>query len=391
MLGSIKRSGRRNFLRELAAFSGVPVAAAPAMAQGLGDGKFDYIPGYARAQSYKSLKQSSYDRSGGNADRFQIKAGQSQEVFNAGGPGIITHIWFTIAAQSGNHLKEVVIRMYWEGNSKPSVEVPAGDFFGLNLGQYFVYQSAFLNCSSVKALNSYFAMPFRSRARITATNEGKQDIGAFYSNIDYQLVPALPVDSLYFHAQYRQAAPAAATTNDWTSNGDANRLLNPDGKNNYVYGEARGRGHLMGVTLGVLQNQDFWMGEGDDMIFIDDESKPVIIGTGSEDYFCGAWDFGGRDAAIPFAHLYNGAQFITTPERTGGRYCMYRWHADNPVTFTRYMKHTMEHGHANHRADNFFSVCYWYQTEPFTDFPELPSVEARIPRLRAVAGPGGAS
>lgn len=393
MLKTSRQGGRRGFLRRMATFSGASMAAMPAVlgAQAQNERAFEFLPLYARAQNYKSLKQSSFDRSGGNADRFQIKAGQTQEVFNAGGAGVITHIWFTIAAQSGNHLKEIVIRMYWEGNAKPSVEVPVGDFFGLNLGQYFVYQSAFLNCSSVKALNSYFAMPFRKSARITASNEGKQDVGAFYSNIDYQLVPALPADIVYFHAQYRQAAPAAATTNDWTNNGDANRLLNPEGKNNYVYAETRGRGHLMGVTLGVLQNQEFWMGEGDDMIFVDDETKPVIIGTGSEDYFCGAWDFGGRDTAIPFAHLYNGAQFITTPERTGGRYCLYRWHADNPVTFSRYMKHTMEHGHANHRADNFYSVCYWYQTDPFTDFPELPSAEARVPRLRAVAGPGGAS
>jgi hypothetical protein len=289
-----------------------------------------------------------------------------------------------------NHLKEVVIRMYWDGASKPSVEVPVGDFFGLNLGQYFNYQSEYLNCSSVKALNSYFAMPFRKSARVTATNEGPLEVGAFYSNIDYQIVPALPDDVLYFHAQYRQAAPAEPTTNDWKTNRDANRLLNTDGKRNYVYAETRGRGHLMGVTLGVLQNQEFWMGEGDDMIFIDDESKPAIIGTGSEDYFCGAWDFGGRDGAIPFAHLQNGAQFIQSAERTGGRYCLYRWHGDNPVTFTRYMKHTMEHGHANHRADNFYSVCYWYQNQPYTEFPALPPAADRIPVLKAVAGPGGA-
>ena len=384
---------RRGFLRRLAGVAGFSAAAAspaPAQAQQGGGGQNRIVPAYARALNHKSLKQSSYDRSGGNADSWPIKPGDTREVFNSPGPGVITHIWFTIAAQSGNHLKEVVIRMYWDGNSKPSVEVPAGDFFGLNLGQYFVYQSAFLNCSSVKALNSYFAMPFKKAARITATNEGKQNVGAFYSNIDYQLVPSLPDDACYFHAQYRQSAPCEAATNDWNSNGDANRLKNPDGKANYVYVETRGRGHLMGVTLGVLQNQEFWMGEGDDMIFVDDESKPVIVGTGSEDYFNGAWDFGGRDAAIPFAHLYNGAQFITTPERTGGRYCLYRWHADNPVTFTRYLKHTMEHGHANHRADNFYSVAYWYQSEPYTDFPPLPPAEKRIPVMKAVPGPGGA-
>ena len=115
------------------------------------------------------------------------------------------------------------------------------------------------------------------------------------------------------------------------------------------------------------------------MIFIDDETKPAINGTGSEDYFNGAWDFGGRDGSIAFAHLYNGAPFIASPEAAGGRYCLYRWHADNPVTFKSYLKHTMEHGHANDRADCFYSVAYWYQSEPYTQFPALAPVADRFP------------
>lgn len=386
--------GRRGFLKRFMAYSGlsagVSAAGLPAVQAQSRPGGVEVLPGYARAQNYKSLKQSSYDTTGGNSDRWPIRAGATQELFNSAGPGVITHIWFTIAAQGMNHLKEIVLRVYWDGNSKPSVEVPVGDFFGLNLGQYVIYQSEFLACSPGRSLNCYFAMPFRRSARMTATNEGKQDVGSFYSNIDYQIVPALPDDSLYFHAQYRQAAPCVATTNEWNNNGDANKLLNPDGKNNYVYAETRGRGHLMGVTLGVLQNQEHWMGEGDDMIFVDDETKPAIIGTGSEDYFLGSWNFGGREGAIPFAHNRYGAQLISLPERTGGRYCCYRWHTDNPVTFTRYLKHTMEHGHANHRADNFYSACYWYQTEPYTDFPVLPKADTRVPNVMAVAGPGGA-
>ena len=133
-----------------------------------------HLPEYAVAQDYVSLKQSSYDRTGGNADSWPVPAGGTKEVFNATGPGVITHIWFTIAADSSHHLKEIVLRIYWDGNEKPSVETPVGDFFGLNLGQYILYQSAFLNCSSVQALNCYFAMPFRKSARITVTNEGKQ-------------------------------------------------------------------------------------------------------------------------------------------------------------------------------------------------------------------------
>src|SRR6202030_267988 len=182
-------SPRRGFLWRLFSLGGLSAAAASAQqGQGSGQGEYRFLPRYARRQDYKSLKQSSYDRTGGNSDRWPIPAGDTKEVFNSAGPGVITHIWFTIAAPSRNHLKEIVMRIYWDGNAKPSVEVPVGDFFGLNLGQYFVYQSAFLNCSSIKALNSYFAMPFRKSARMTATNEGEKPVRSFYSNIDYQLV-----------------------------------------------------------------------------------------------------------------------------------------------------------------------------------------------------------
>jgi len=382
---------RRGFLQKLIGGAGLSVAAAAASAPGAlaatkkpalkgAAGAIGTLPAYARQLNYKSLKQSSFDRTGGNRDSWPIAPGATQELFNSAGPGIITHIWFTISAESPNHLKEIVIRIYWDGNDKPSVEVPVGDLFGLNLGNYFNYQSAYMNCSSVKALNCYFAMPFRKSARITATNESEKKVGAFYSNIDYQLAPSLPDDIVYFHAQYRQATPNTAIKFP-----AGTPKVNLDGKNNYVYGETHGRGHLMGITLGVLQKSDHWMGEGDDMIFIDDETKPVINGTGSEDYINGAWDFGGSRGATPFAHQYNGAPFIADAEKTGGRYCLYRWHGDNPVTFTRYMKHTMEHGHANDRADNFFSVCYWYQSEPYTNFPALPPAAERIPKLKEPA------
>jgi Protein of unknown function (DUF2961) len=368
---------RRGFLRRLFSSAGL-AAAAPAAASaqsGSTSADFSFLPRYARAQNYHSLKQGSFDRTGGNRDYWPIAPGQTIEVFKADQPGVITHIWFTIAAQGRDHLKELVLRAYWDGNSKPSVEVPAGDFFGLNLAAYVIYESAYLACSPGKSLNAYFAMPYAKSARLTVENQGKGNVGAFYSNIDYQNVSALPPDMLYFHAQYRQAAPCVATT------GDAAKL-NPDGKLNYVYAETRGRGHLMGVTLGVQQNAENWWGEGDEMIFIDDETKPAIIGTGSEDYFLGSWDFGGRDGAQPFGHRMYGAPLIAAAERTGGRYCCYRWHGDNPVTFTRYMKHTMEHGHANDRSDNFYSCCYWYQSQPYTDFPALPPVDQRVPKVR---------
>ncbi len=385
----MEQTPRRGFLRNVAAFGGGAAAAgqaANAQSSGAPD-RLDFLPAYAVRQNYRSLKQSSYDKTGGNRDYWPIAPGQVVEVFNATGSGVITHIWFTIAAVGMHHLKEIVLRAYWDGESKPSVETPIGDFFGLNLAEYTHYESEYLACSPGKSLNCYFAMPYRKSARMSVTNEGKDNVNAFYSNIDYISVNSLPGAALYFHAQYRQSAPPKPTSMDWKTNGDANKLLNPDGKLNYVYCETRGRGHLMGVTLGVLQNQEFWMGEGDDMIFIDDESKPAIIGTGSEDYFLGSWNFGGRDGAKPFAYMQYGAQAITQPERVGGRYLCYRFHGDNPVTFEKYLKHTMEHGHANHRADNFYSCAYWYQDKPYTDFPALPPVEDRYPRVHSTGGP----
>ena len=169
------------------------------------------LPEYALAQNYRSLKQSSYDRTGGNGDRWPIEPGETHEVFAANGPASSPTSGSRLPRRAAHHLKEMVLRMYWDGNAKPSVETPVGDFFGLNLGQYFVYQSAFLNCSSVKALNCYFAMPFRQSARMTVTNEGAQRRGRVL--FQHRLPVAsrrCPSDALYFHAQYRQAAPNTA-------------------------------------------------------------------------------------------------------------------------------------------------------------------------------------
>jgi hypothetical protein len=369
-----KTNDRRGFLHGMLAAGGLAAAVPTAADAQAGSGAINYgfLPFYARAQNYKSLKQSSYDRTGGNSDRWPIAPGATLEIFKATGPGVITHIWFTIAA-GNDHLKELVLRGYWDEQPGPSVEAPIGDFFGLNLGAYQVYQSEYLACSPGRSLNCYFAMPYKRSARFTVTNEGAAAVGSFYSNIDYLTVPQLPEDSVYFHAQYRQSAPCVPVTG-------LNPKVNPDGRMNYVYMETHGRGHLMGVTLGVLQNANGWWGEGDDMIFIDDDSKPTIIGTGSEDYFLGSWNFGGQFGAQQFAHSMYGAPIITTPERTGGRYCCYRWHGDNPVTFEKSLKHTMEHGHANDRGDNFYSCAYWYQTTPFTDFPALPPLAQRLPK-----------
>ena len=337
---------------------------------------------------YIQKRVSSYDKSGGNADAIHVAAGATATLLDVDGPGVITHVWFTIASPEELHLKKIVLRMYWDGETTPSVETPVGDFFGLGLGEYYLYQSTPLAVSSDKALNSFFEMPFRKKARITVTNEGKEAVDAFYFNIDYRAyAQPLAADTLYFHAQYRQASPAKGWTSDWRGNGDplVNDKKNLNGDGNYVWMEATGRGHFVGVTMSVLQNQNGWWGEGDDMFFVDGETTPSINGTGSEDYFLGAWDFGNH----PFAYATFGAP-VKGAELAGGRSSVYRFHLDSPIPYTKSLKATIEHGHANHRSDNMFSVAYWYQTEPHAAFPQLPSVEERLPRIHPVGGPGNA-
>ena len=337
---------------------------------------------------YVQKRVSSYDRTGGNADAVSVPAGATYTVLDEAGPGIITHVWFTIASPEQFHLKKIVLRMYWDGETTPSVEAPIGDFFGLGLGQYFLFQSTPLAVASDKALNSFFEMPFRKNARITITNQGAEAIDALYFNVDYKAYAhPLPPDTLYFHAQYRQAAPAKGWTSQWKSNGEPaiNDKKNLDGEGNYVWMDAKGSGHFVGVSMSVLQNQDGWWGEGDDMFFVDGEAKPSINGTGTEDYFLGAWDFG--DHAFSYASF--GAP-VKGEEFAGSRSSVYRFHLDSPIPFTKSMKATIEHGHANHRSDDLFSVAYWYQTEPHAAFPILPSVEERIPRIFPVGGPGNA-
>jgi hypothetical protein len=278
--------------------------------------------------------------------------------------------------------------MYWDGEATPSVEAPVGDFFGLGLGDYHLYHALPLSVGADNALNSFFPMPFQKHARITITNEGSHKVDAFYFNIDYRAYSKpLQQDLLYFHAQYRQAAPAQGWTNQWRSNGDplVDGKKNLNGEGNYVWMEATGRGHFAGVTMSVLQNQDGWWGEGDDMFFVDGESTPSINGTGSEDYFLGAWSFGGHTVSYD---LYGAP--VVGQEVAGGRTSVYRFHLDSPIPFTKSLRATIEHGHANHRSDNYFSVAYWYQSEPHAAFPALPVLEQRIPRIYPVGGPGNA-
>ena len=375
---------RRRLLGALA--SGLPAAAllamnspaAAAQPREQGGPQPEDLFALARLRSYKNERSSSWDRTGGNADAVAVDPGQTAALLDVSGAGVVTHMWFTINSPDPMHLKNLVLRAWWDGESAPSIEVPIGDFFGLGLGEYFVYQSALLTVAPVKALNAYFQMPFASSARIALENQGPQRVSSLYFAIDYVTLPSLPDGLGRFHAQYRQATPCKRVAGDGKNLG---------GQDNYVFLDASGRGHFVGVTHAVVQNEDGWFGEGDDMIFVDGAALPTINGTGTEDYYNGAWDFGGQ----AFANLRQGAPYVVNPERTGGRYCLYRWHIESPIAFERSIKVTIEHGTANDRSDTFFSTAYWYQTDPHDAFPALPAVAQRVPKVIAAGGEKGAS
>jgi len=345
-------------------------------------------PDITRQQTYVPHLASSTDPKGANQDFRTIAPGATLTVLDVDGPGEIAHIWFTMADNEPYALKRVVLRMYWDDETAPSVLTPIGDFFGLGLGIYHSWQSELLSVGNNNALNCFFPMPFQRHARITVTNEGSQPVNAFYYNIDYRTYShPLPPDTLYFHAEYRQAQPNHGWTDEWAANQTplVNDKPNLNGGDNYVFVTATGHGQYVGVTLSVLQNQDFWWGEGDPMFFIDGSKTPVMIGTGSEDYFLGAWDFGGQ----PFSYAFYGAPVVGR-ELAGSRSSVYRFHLAQPIPFKSSFKGTLEHGTANDRSDNFYSVAYWYQALPHAKLPALPPVQDRIPRVEPTGGPGNA-
>jgi hypothetical protein len=305
-------------------------------------------------QNYTSKRISSYDRTGGNSDRLTIDPGKIAVLAEIKGPAAIHHIWVTISAEPF-YGRKIILKMYWDGEKFPSVEAPIGDFFGVGHGLNRNFSSLPINCSSRgRARNCYWYMPFQKSARITVTNEGTRQVGAFYYYIDYRVLRELPSDTPYFHAQYLQEMPCKPG-------------------HNYLILDSAGRGHYVGCNLSILQRAMGWWGEGDDMIYVDAEENPSLHGTGSEDYFSDAW--GMREDENPFY----GCPLQEPDFQVGAKATVYRFHIPDPIPFKKSIRVTIEHGHANNRSDFFSSVAYWYQSEPHKLFPPLPSVEERLP------------
>ena len=343
-------------------------------------------PDITRMQGYQAHRASSSDPTGGNADWRTIQPNATLTLLDVDGPGTVTHLWFALSHAEEYHLKKLVLRAYWDNEESPSVETTVGDFFGEHFGDYRAWSSELLSVGPDRALNSFFPMPYRKHARITLTNEGEEEVGRAYFNVDYVTHShALPSDTLYFHAAFTQAQPAQGWTNDWRRDTDtiARATPNLDGKGNFNWLEAKGEGQYIGVVLSVLQNQNGWWGEGDDMFFIDGEKRPSIAGTGSEDYFLGAFDWGSTAYTTP----HFGA-FRLGEEHIGSRYTVYRFHTEEPITFQHSIVAGMEHGNANHRSDNYYATSYWYQKEPHAPLPALPPISERVPEVRVVGGPG---
>jgi hypothetical protein len=348
----------------------------PALALGQQNSPLD---GLANLSDAVSMRASSADRSGGNADWVEVKAKSAVTLADIHGAGSIRHIWFTINSPSPFHLRELALRMYWDGETEPSVEVPIGDFFGTGFEYEDVpgghrgqkYQSWWSLPITVqdRAMNCYFEMPFGSGARLTLTNDGTQDVPNLYFHIDYQEYRdgrSMPAKGR-FHAQWRREVTRAVPESE--SGGK-----NVDGKNNYVFMEAKGGGKYVGTILNVFGLSTGWWGEGDDMFFVDGETaRATINGTGMEDYFNNAWMF-----QKEFNYPFTGYSQQGNRDWTGS-HTMYRFHIEDPIYFQKSLRATIEHGHANARRDDYTSVAFWYQTEPHQKLVPLPPVNERMP------------
>jgi hypothetical protein len=327
----------------------------------------------ARLREGRSRRASSYDRSGGNRDHLVIAPGDTAELAAIEGAGCVTHIWTTIACRDPFHLRKLVLRMWWDGETEPSVEAPVGDFFGLGHAQHTYFVSLPLQMFD-RGFNCWFPMPFAQGARLTVQNESDEQ-AVYYYYVDYEQYDSLEADAARFHCQWRRENPALVQPPDALD--ERQQRLNTTGKDNYLVLEATGRGHYVGCHLDVDLPEPGWWGEGDDMFFIDGETwPPSLHGTGTEDYFCGAWNYNALQQ--PFCAPYFGYHFKTNADYTG-KHSQYRYHIEDPVRFQRSLRFSIEHGHANDRQGDWSSTAYWYQTEPHQRFPALLPAEQRLP------------
>ncbi len=334
----------------------------------------------------RSKRISSYDTTGGNRDHLSnIKQNEKRVLFDVKGAGAINHIWITISPGPETVLRDdIILRMYWDGNSFPSVEAPLGSFFGQGWNEAYPYYSQPINVGpgDSKALVCYFAMPFANGARIEIENQNEKAIDAFYYYVDYYEYDKLPADMGRFHAWFNNEVTETDNNereNEWSLFGP--QKPNKDGNKNYLIADIKGKGQFVGVNYYVNSPSLIWYGEGDDMFFIDGAQKPTLHGTGTEDYFNTAWC-----PKEVFMTPYYGYPKIHLPENTGkrfdigfsGRTHVYRYHIQDPVYFDKSLKFSIEHGHNNVLILEMRTVAYWYQSEA-SRIPSIKTKEQRKP------------
>jgi len=338
------------------------------------------------ARKGKSMRVSSYDKAGGNDDRLTLQPGESRTFAEIAGAGLITHIWVTMGnanypgGSEPYNMRKVFLSFYWDGEENPSVLAPIGDFFGMGHGETknFVAEPLQMSPQNGRALNCWFPMPFKNGAKLCVTNECAFPL-VFYFYVDYEEHADIPDEALRFHAQWRREITDGVDPAelggmfDWTHLG-----VNNTGEGNYVVLDAEGMGHYVGCNINIhnLSKNDTadWPGEGDDMIFIDGEPwPPRLHGTGTEDYVNTAW-CPQQEYSAPYHGIILGGE-----NNWKGKITYYRYHVRDPIMFNKSIKVTIEHGHANHRSDDWSTTAYWYQTEPHKPQPPLPEVKARLP------------
>jgi hypothetical protein len=291
----------------------------------------------------------------------QIAARTTFEIARIDGPGLIQQIWMT---PTGNW-RHSILRFYWDDAEHPAVECPVGDFFACGWGRYAPVVSLPICVNPGSAFNCYWPMPFRRRCRITLENISDEPMTLFYQ-VNYAL-QAVPEDAAYFHAQFRRTNPL------------------PYKQDYVILDGVQGQGHYVGVYMCWGVNNCGWWGEGEIKFFLDgDRDFPTICGTGTEDYFCGSYNFENKAARQyeEYNTPYAGLPQVIRPDgvyQSQTRFGMYRWHIMDPVRFKKDLRVTIQAlgwrsgGRYLPLQDDIASVAFWYQAHPAQPFPSLPS------------------
>ena len=295
---------------------------------------------------------------------IRIAPGETRTLADVRGSGAIQHIWMTLTG----HWRHSILRIYWDNQETPSVECPAGDFFACGWGQYAQISSLAVCVNPGSAFNCYWEMPYRSGFRMTMTNIAAQEMTLYYQ-ITFTETD-VPDDLAYFHAQFRRVNPL------------------PYKQVYTILDGVRGQGQYVGAYMAWGVNNNGWWGEGEIKFYIDgDDEYPTICGTGTEDYFCGSYNFDvGKDQGgyREFTTPYSGLAQVIRPDglyRSQMRFGMYRWHMTDPIRFERDLRVTIQAlgwrsgGRYLPLQDDIASVAYWYQTLPTAPFPPLPDAD----------------